>query len=710
MDREEQKKVMEDLEQLNHMIEQLPSGMAVLKGGRGCKIEAMNTAFFQSVGYSVEDVLTGSRDIYQFCYGEDRDVLEQMLEGSLRKKETVEEELRFCDANGKIHWLMLSIRLYGYKDAVPYYLAASWDVDGRKRMEDEIMLQTERYKMIEELTKEQPIDYDVERDCLKISETMRKRYHFPSCELSREVLAQAIHKEDREKYDKVLRGMLEKEIEGAFEYRALVEQEDGIVHSVWHKAYYKSIAGNSGKIIRIIGRIRNIDKEKRMQDQLLEKSRRDAMTGLLNKQALRDDIEEFFAEEPEGIHAFMVIDIDNFKKINDTFGHIFGDTIIKEVAEKISNKFRGMDMMGRVGGDEFVVCMKYTTIEHALEKAHSLCESVRKKYSGECAQRIITCSVGISIYGEDGMDYETLFRKADLAMYRAKVSGKNGYQLADKDMNVGDELEGNREKSDGEYQIVSGQDKEFITFAFELLSKAKDIDSSINMLLERIGKRYGLDKVAIYERKKPENALVMTNCWVSNARYLKIDLSEQRMKIWEKNKREGKFLVSDCSADDIPKEDKRIFRELGAKAYAEYSYGEKGNPQGYITFCDCQDTREWTEFEKRTFSEIVRMLAVFVMLRTQREEDRHEIKSLQDHDPLTGLYNLNTFKRKAEKILRTAEEEELFAFICVDINGFSYINENFGYREGDQVLEKIAEFIEDIPQVILACRRYADLF
>lgn len=707
---EEKRNITEDLEQLNHMIEMLPSGLAILKGGRGCRMEIMNTAFLQSVGYSKEDILAENKDMYQFCYREDRDMLEQMLEEARGKKKIVEGELRFCDKEGKMHWLMLSIRLYGYRDAIPYYIAASWDVDERKRMEDEILLQTERYKMIEELAKEQPIDYDVERNSLRISEATRKCYHLPAGELLKEELERVIHAEDKERYHTVLKNMLEKETEGKFEYRTLVEEEDGTVHYVWHRAYYKSIAGNSGKVMRIIGRIKSIDKEKRMQNQLMEKARKDAMTGLLNKQALREEIEEFFAEEPAGTHAFMVIDIDNFKKINDTFGHIFGDNIIKEVANKIMNKFRGMDIIGRVGGDEFVVCMKYTTLEHAKEKAQSLCDSVKKKYYGEYAQRSITCSVGISIYGKDGADYESLFRRADLAMYRAKISGKNGYQLADDDMDIEARLPQNREKRDDDYQIVSKQDKEFITFAFELLSQAKDMDGSINMLLEKIGKRYRLSKVAIYERKKSKSLPVLTNCWVNNARYLKLDLSEQRLKLWEKHRREGRMIISDCSDENIPKEDKLMFNELGVKSYAEYSYGEKGNPRGYITFCDCEKSREWTEFEQRTFSEIVRMLSVFVMLRTQREEDKHEIQSLQDLDPLTGLYNLNTFKRKAEKILRTADEDEQFAFICVDINGFSYVNEQFGYSEGDQLLERTADFIENIPQVLLACRRYADLF
>ena len=187
----------------------------------------------------------------------------------------------------------------------------------------------------------------------------------------------------------------------------------------WHRTKYRSIAGNDGKIMRVIGRIYNIDREKRIHSQLEEKARRDSMNQM--------------REKPQGIDAFMVIDIDDFKKINYTFGHVFGDTIIQEVSERLKEQFRGMDIIGRVGGDEFVVCMKYTSVEHAKEKAKTLCESIRKKYSSSTAEQTITCSVGITFFGEgETSDYEEMFSKADMAMYQAKMSGKNGYQIADK--------------------------------------------------------------------------------------------------------------------------------------------------------------------------------------------------------------------------------------------------------------------------------------
>lgn len=689
----------------------LPVGAAILKGVSDCQIEEVNEEFFHSLGYSVEELLSDARDLCCFCFGEDWKQLEEMLQECQRSREEAEGKIRFSDKDGIIHCMILSIRFYGYQNGIPYFLAVNRDISNYKKMEEKIRLQKERYKLLEELTEECLLDYDVLKDTLRISERMQQKYGFLRNQISASELVEIIREDDREQYWEIMRNVVGKEAEGTFEYQVLVPGKNGKTQHVWHKVRYKSLADSNGEIVRVIGRTYDIDKDKKFHSQLQEKARRDPMTQLLNKQALREEIEEFFAEEPQGTQAFMVIDIDNFKKINDTFGHVFGDMIIREVAEKISEQFRGMDIIGRVGGDEFAVCMKYTSVEHAQKKAHSLCESVRRRCVGNRAEHIVTCSVGIAFYNVDGEDYETLFRKADLAMYRAKVEGKNGYQIADK-KNLMEEVKQvqPKKKGDQEYRIVDDQDQDFLTFSFELLSKAKDIDGSINLLLERIGKRYHLNMVYINEYKKSEDTLVVTNCWVSSALYLQADLSGRSRKLWEECGQEGRILIYDCMDDGISEENRAVLQEIKARAFAEYRYGGRGKPSGFITFCDCEEPREWTDFEEKTFSEIVRMLSVFVMLRTQREEDQNEIKSLQDHDLLTGLYNQNTFKRKAERILRISEPEDIYAFICADMSGFSYINENFGYEEGDQVLKMIAGYIQRIPNVILASRRYADLF
>ncbi len=696
---------------LNRMIGKFPAGIAVIEGGMHCRIEMVNHEFFSSIGYQVEEIMSGNRDLLYYCHKDDRIVLEEMIEECLRRKAVVEREMRFLDKEGKIRWMTMRICTYTHKNAIPYFLMASWDITDRKQMEDEVRLQTERNRLLEELTNEIALDYDVNNECFRINDYTRDKYCFHRNDLPREEYIQLVHKEDWNRFNQSLKRALSQAMDGVIECRLFLREKGQQPYYRWYRVAYRSIMGNAGDIIRIIGRMYNIDKEKRIRNQLQEKARRDPMTGLLNKQALQEEVEEFLHEKKPGIHAFMVIDIDNFKKINDTFGHVFGDTIIKEVSEKISEQFRRLDIIGRVGGDEFVVCMKYATIEHAKEKARSLCESVKKKYGGNKEERTVTCSVGIVFFGEEEpVDYETLFSRADMAMYQAKMSGKNSYQIADKHSTLREVL---AQKAEQEEQELRDQkfDKEFLERAFELLTKAKDIDSSINLLLERIGRRFDLNMVVILENKNmQEEDRVMTNCWMSDPKYLKIDVCTQKLHLWQEHPKTDRLLIANCSQKGISKEDKQIFREIHAKAYAQFLFGKQEKPEGSIIFCDCEQAREWSAFEEQTLSEVVRMMAVFVAIRRQREQADYEIQYLQEQDPLTGLYNLSTFKRKVAQVLRMAGRNEIYAMVCLDISGFSYINENFGHSEGDLLLEEMANYIMNEPYVLLACRRYADLF
>ena len=194
----------------------------------------------------------------------------------------------------------------------------------------------------------------------------------------------------------------------------------------WFRTYYRSVTNAEGEIIRIIGRSFNIDMDKSLQEEV----RRDPLTQLLNKLEVQKEVTRYIEENPNKCSVLFLIDIDNFKGINDTFGHTFGDTVIMDVAGMIRDQFRSNDIVGRVGGDEFLVLMKDTTLEKAMEKAEQLCHVVSKDYTGGEVNYHISISVGMAMYGADGANYSALFEKADHAMYRAKQSGKNTFELA----------------------------------------------------------------------------------------------------------------------------------------------------------------------------------------------------------------------------------------------------------------------------------------
>lgn len=175
--------------------------------------------------------------------------------------------------------------------------------------------------------------------------------------------------------------------------------------------------------------------EMKKQELLSDKARLDEMTGLLNKTTIIESIEEYLREAPmDSKHALFMIDSDNFKGVNDTYGHAVGDEVIKYLANVIKRTFRDSDFKGRFGGDEFMVFMKNTTKEATAIRAKQLNEAIRKPYVKDGIEIRISCSIGVSYYPKDGNTFEMLFGNADEALYKAKALGKDRFVEFKKEM------------------------------------------------------------------------------------------------------------------------------------------------------------------------------------------------------------------------------------------------------------------------------------
>lgn len=175
-------------------------------------------------------------------------------------------------------------------------------------------------------------------------------------------------------------------------------------------------------IINMITKI--VDKKQKSELQL--KADTDLLTGLTNKAATIRMIKEYMSQNPNGTGVLFVIDIDNFKKINDTMGHAFGDEVLKELGHQLRGMFRALDVVGRFGGDEFMVFMSDVSDPSAIKRnADRLRDFFRSFKAGEYVKYSVTASIGAAVFSEDGKDFESLFKTADKAVYVVKKRGKN---------------------------------------------------------------------------------------------------------------------------------------------------------------------------------------------------------------------------------------------------------------------------------------------
>lgn len=163
--------------------------------------------------------------------------------------------------------------------------------------------------------------------------------------------------------------------------------------------------------------------------QLKEKADTDQLTGLGNKLSTEHRIKEYMADSPDSLAVMFVLDIDNFKKINDTMGHAFGDEVLRELGRHIGVNFRVTDIIGRTGGDEFTIFLKnLKDVGNAEKEAQKLEYFFQHFQVGDYVKYSATASIGAAIFPTDGEDFETLYKAADAALYKAKRRGKN--QLA----------------------------------------------------------------------------------------------------------------------------------------------------------------------------------------------------------------------------------------------------------------------------------------
>lgn len=211
------------------------------------------------------------------------------------------------------------------------------------------------------------------------------------------------------------------------EYRYLNQEKE----EVWVEVNATSIAGE-GELDHIVLTGRIISERKELQEQLTYQAYHDSLTGLPNRRSLEQSLDTAieFASKNNGKLALLFLDCDNFKQINDTYGHDIGDLLLVELAKRLSTCVRSEDTVSRLGGDEFVVLIKRVeSNEHITRVADRIQTTLQQPYIIEGELIEATSSIGISIYPDNGTTIKQLFRKADQALYQVKNNGRNDYQM-----------------------------------------------------------------------------------------------------------------------------------------------------------------------------------------------------------------------------------------------------------------------------------------
>ncbi len=295
------------------------------------------------------------------------------------------------------------------------------NVNDMKETEDKLAVMNQYFDIIQSLSNDLLYRYDINKKILYRNEQTANFYHIESVVKNypqAEILVGVFHPEDIEPYMSYFESVA-KGIEGVHTARMLAPSGE----FEYHKIHFKRVLHSDGSIKEMIGKAVNI------QDlmELETKASYDMLTGVLNKISFAEQVGHILSHSTvRNRHALFFIDLDGFKGVNDSLGHSFGDYLLKIVGERLQGLVRGHDLVGRVGGDEFVVFLDSCGDSiHLDERAERILNALRQEISQDGVSATVRGSIGMAVFPVHGTTYETLYANADKALYESKRRGKD---------------------------------------------------------------------------------------------------------------------------------------------------------------------------------------------------------------------------------------------------------------------------------------------
>lgn len=366
--------------------------------------------------------------IFDVIYEEDRERVEKEIKEQIEKCGKFTVEYRIKRKDGSIIWLLDNGRIVKDRDGKTFSYNVAMNITDAKLAQEELRLSEERYRIITSQTDDIIFEWNVKEDTIFYSGNLENRFDSKSSftELTKKIYeSDLIHKDDVKIFSEILSSIINGDPYKENEIR--MRRSTGIYN--WYKMRITAIFDANSNISRAIGVVSDIDKEKKEAEELLFKAQRDSLTALYNKGTTESLIQEYIENEGRNAGgALLLIDMDNFKSINDNLGHLAGDFVLTNLSSMLSDIFKGNSIIGRIGGDEFIIFIKDINSEEMIhKKAEELVNGFRTNFTSEFENYKVSGSIGIAKYPEHGTRFEQLYINADKATYLAKHKGKDNY-------------------------------------------------------------------------------------------------------------------------------------------------------------------------------------------------------------------------------------------------------------------------------------------
>lgn len=337
----------------------------------------------------------------------------------------------------------------------------------------------------------------------------------------------------------------------------------------------------------------------------------DSLTGVYNKKTITEYAKKRISEEKEKRIVIAILDVDHFKSVNDTFGHLYGDKVLARVGGRLKEIVGEDGVIGRIGGDEFMIVFNGFDDDQVLR---GMLRAIRTQIKWEFAEDFenlsITCSIGASIFPVNGRDYEDLFKKADCCLYIAKEKGRDRYVFFRDEMH-----RASYEAMLNQNQLNAMKNpreiRELKNVASFMENAMTDSRKAILDAMRHMKDKFGIDNINIYygEGMKKVYSFGSDIPEAKDAMYV---FSEEFQKLMGENERFMQIGFADTFSDITPDFCGRMKAERIASTIQCY-IGDKRNIKGLVTFNKCREASQWANYEidcARIFAAVLSSMAL----------------------------------------------------------------------------------------------------
>ena len=598
----------------NPALYEIVNAVVCCRVDRAATILEGSDALWALTGYTTRDVEQQfENSLYRLVLPEDRKKLEGAAwDNSARTGSLL---LRLQHKNNSVVWTVCRYRPHVHADGRLYMYYALTDVTKFAEETAQRKRDYARYQMVVSQFKNVVFEWDLQEDTFFSTAIYQERFGYcaPTKDFGRAIAGRNhVHPDDLPLLRKKITLLSEKEGKEHLDLR--ISNSDG--RYLWSRIRAISKAENGNKPTSIIGVIYDIDDLKKNVLDMEQKVQQDLLTKLLNKESTKQAVSEYLKNMAnEAKAAVLMLDLDNFKAINDTYGHLYGDSVLAQIGSTLRSLFRTWDVIGRIGGDEFLVLLKdVPNTEVVKERCLLLVETFRKYFHDLMPDLNVSVSVGCVLIPEYGKTWAEAYRYADIALYAAKHKGKCQYSM----YSPGDALPKagipNTRIDSNEQVVVT--DESFMRFAFHSLYTSRDIEKTIEVLLAHIGIRFDVSRVYIFENNDANTHCNNTFEWCNLGIQPEIDnlqnvSYETDAPDWPSYFDEN-GVVYCPDVTKLTPELRAILEPQGIKSMLHCAIMYNGVFRGYIGFDDCNANHMWTQEQVALLQFFAEILSVFL--------------------------------------------------------------------------------------------------